>query len=289
MVRADNFDWRLRGLVFLGIFISISVKLTSPPQECFVVTPHPRSRSVIRTTVASVTTQVIVWSLAENAMNWTANPNLLDRPVVGLGVSKALTAVNLLCFRNKFGVRHRTSLSVGSKSAARTSSPSQVIGRHLLERTMFAANDGDWSVAVHIVVHVRIAVPMNSLGVLFEIRESLSEMRPQDFRATRGAAASIQVRIWTLQKRSMLRTYDHYLVYSPSVAALSIVIFPAVDLPCLRNEQLGGTLALLFGSTSNAAISAPALTDVTASLLPKPPVNRTNDADLRVRVRVLHF
>jgi len=93
---------------------------------------------------ASITAQVIVWSLPENAVDWTANGDLFNRPPVGLGVAeKGLANVDPLGLFNKLAVIHRASLCMGSASAFKTLSPSQVIGRQLPERPMLSADDRD--------------------------------------------------------------------------------------------------------------------------------------------------
>ena len=73
---------------------------------------------------ASITAQVIVWSLPENAVDWTANGDLFNRPPVGLGVAEGIANVNPIGLFNKLAVIQRASLCMGSESAFRTLSPS---------------------------------------------------------------------------------------------------------------------------------------------------------------------
>src|ERR1039458_554800 len=105
--------------------------LAGSVQKCLMIAPHPRRRSIIRAPRASIAAQVIVWGLAENAMNGAANTDLLNRPAVGLGVGEALAGVDPLSFFDKFPVTHGASLCLGSISAFTALSPSQVIRRHL--------------------------------------------------------------------------------------------------------------------------------------------------------------
>ena len=159
---------------------------------------HPRRRSIIRTPWATVTAKMIVWGLSKNAVERTANADLFNRPPVGLGVREALAEVDPLRLCDKFAVTHGAGLCMGSVSAFRALSPSQVIGRHLPKGTMFPADDRGWRFAVHVVVCVGKAISVDDSGLTFKLCGSLREMSPQGFRTATWAATTIEVAVWRL-------------------------------------------------------------------------------------------
>ena len=196
--RANNFHGSIRSLVCLRILISVAMNLSRSFQKLFVVALHPRRRSIVCALWASVTAQVIVWGLAENVMNGAANADLFNRPPVGLGVREALAEVDPLRLCDKFAVTHGTGLCMGSVSAFRALSPSQVIGRYLPKGTMFPADDRGWRFAVHVVVCVGKAISVDDSGLTFKLCGSLREMSPQGFRTAIWAATTVEVAVWRL-------------------------------------------------------------------------------------------
>ena len=147
---------------------------------------------------ASITAQVIVWSLPENAVDLTANGDLFNRPPVGLGVAEGLANVDPLGLFNKLAVIHRASLCMGSASAFRTLSPSQVIGRQLREWPMHPADDRERRNLIHVIICVGKAIAVNLSRITAKLCRTLCEARPQGFKTAARTATTTQVAVWRL-------------------------------------------------------------------------------------------
>ncbi len=83
----------------------------------------------------------------------------------------------------------------------------------------------------------------------------------------------------------MLRTSDHYADSRQTVVTFG-VIFSAVNRPRLGDEHSVRLGTSLLAPTGSPALGATAFSDVTVGLLPEFAMDRTYDADLRVRVLI---
>ena len=99
---------------------------------------------------------------------------------------------------NKLAVIHRASLCMGSASAFKTLSPSQVIGRQLPERPMLSADDRDGCFGVHVIVRVGKPIAVDGSSLMLKLCGSLGEMSPQGFRTATWAATTTEVAVWRL-------------------------------------------------------------------------------------------